>query len=92
MNFQFYFQGFQLVDVFNNFEDITFNYTVFSLLEFNSKLRGTTDPEEKLNVALASDVLKIINQTVPKLENYTDAGIRKDFITNIKQVRLRQLL
>lgn len=74
------------MEVFSSFEDITFNYTVFSLLPFNSKLRETADPEEKLNVALAGDVFKIINQTVPKLENFTDAGIRKDFITSIKQV------
>lgn len=81
----FYDPGDQLVDIFKGFEDITFNYTVFSLMEFNSHVYGVKHPEEKLNVALTTDALYIINQTVPRLDNNTVQGIRKDMINILKQ-------
>ncbi|VDI04092.1 Hypothetical predicted protein, partial [Mytilus galloprovincialis] len=81
----FYDPGDQLVHIFKGFEDITFNYTVFSLMEFNSHVYGVKHPEEKLNVALTTDALYIINQTVPRLDNNTVQGIRKDMINILKQ-------
>lgn len=55
-------------------------------MEFNSHVYGVKYPEEKLNVALTTDALYIINQTVPRLDNNTVQGLRKDMINILKQV------
>jgi hypothetical protein len=75
-----------LVDVFNKFEDITFNFTVFSLMNFNSFVMGAQNPIQKLNISLITDAISMINNVTLRLDNNTVSGIRSDIITILKQV------
>lgn len=75
-----------MVDVFNKFEDITFNFTVFSLMNFNSFVMGAQNPIQKLNISLITDAISMINNVTLRLDNNTVSGIRSDIITILKQV------
>lgn len=81
----FYDPGDQLVDIFSKFDDITFNFTVFSLVNFNSIVRGVYSPEQKLNATLATDALNIISNISSGLNNNTVLGIRQDVVRILKQ-------
>lgn len=87
----FYDPGDQLVDVFNKFEDITFNFTVFSLMNFNSFVMGAHNPTQKLNISLMTDAISMINNITPRLDNNTVSGIRSDIITILKQDKFQGL-
>ncbi|XP_061165234.1 glutamate receptor 2-like isoform X1 [Saccostrea echinata] len=63
----FYDPGDQLVPVFKNFPDVFVNFTVFGLMEFDSRNEITTvEDARRLNISLAADSLKLVNVTLPK--------------------------
>lgn len=63
----FYDPGDQLVPVFKHFPDVFVNFTVFGLMEFDSRNEITSvDDSRRLNISLAADSLRLLNATLPK--------------------------
>lgn len=63
----FYDPGDQLVPVFKNFPDVFVNFTVFGLMEFDSRNEiASVDDSRRLNISLAADSLRLLNATLPK--------------------------
>lgn len=53
--------------MFKNFPDVFVNFTVFGLMEFDSRNEITSvDDSRRLNISLAADSLRLLNATLPK--------------------------
>lgn len=71
-----------MVPVFKNFPDVFLNFTVFGLMEFDSRNEiSTVDNMQRLNISLAADSLKVLNVTLSRAKEVQ----RSDTATSIAE-------
>ena len=83
------FQGDQLVDVFQLYPDIHVNFTVISLLNFNTSLKYSVRKDDGFNISLAHDALTVLNEALMQPFTDTDVeSVRNQITSRIGQVVL----
>lgn len=85
-------QGDQLADVFQFYPDIHVNFTVFSMMHYNTSVKYSERTDDGFNTSLAHDALTVLNEALTKPFIDTDIlHIRNSITSRITQVNLRFL-
>ncbi|XP_052795006.1 glutamate receptor 2-like isoform X2 [Mya arenaria] len=86
----FYDPGDQLVDIFELYPDIHVNFTVFSLIPFNSSVQRTWLDKGGFNMTLAQDTLAILRDAVALIpfDNATTETVRNAILERVSGVQL----
>ncbi|XP_052281545.1 glutamate receptor 4-like isoform X2 [Dreissena polymorpha] len=88
----FYDPGDQLVDIFQSYHDIHVNFTLFSLLPFNSTVQTQWHDASKFNQSLAEDCMLIIKNVMGEaFDNDSIEAIRTELKQRISLVSVQGL-
>lgn len=80
-------QGDQLADVFQLYPDIHVNFTVFSMVHYNTSVRYSRRTEDGFNISLAYDTLSVLSEGLAPPFNDTDPEhVRSTITSRISQV------
>lgn len=80
-------QGDELVEVINNFPDIHVNFTVFTMMPFNSTQPSGQFVRDTFNTTLAQDAVALLQKVLnDPFEKNTTSFIRKALVERIFSV------
>ena len=83
------FQGDELPDVFRLFRDVHVNFTIFSMMPYDTADRRIRNYDNGFNLTLAQDAMVLLDKVTKTINlNKSVEDVRKSLQSAIKRVRL----